>query len=271
MKNKQKLIVMMLAVIMMTSACNKPDEIKKVQTNDVYHTVDTADSTETPDAIETPDVKVELKQEIESRTSKLESIIVKETSSKEVSSKEENTEEESEIETDIPHEPVLYDSYLWVGDSRVVEMAACTPITYIAQSGEGVDWLTSISPSVFKYRHCNILFSFGGNDLNRVLDYANFYNNMPQDFIDNNNIFIVSLNPVDEEMTPENGKYYLTNANFSWYNANLQANLSDQFYWINCYDYLMEDGYVTCDGLHYDIDTYIKIYDYCTNVVIHTF
>ena len=277
-----KIISLILVIVILTGCGSRTEPTKLAEQDEIINTIDTPDII---DAIETADIIGEVSA-IESASEESDSEIHTEVFDDMIIGTKINTDVEirDDTDTETRNNTILdvnpiglkapeennknYDSYLWVGDSRIVQMAGCVNITYIAESGMGLDWLRTVADTVYSYRNCNVIFSFGGNDLGNAVNYASFYNNMPEDFIQNNNIFIMALNPVDESMLV--GNTYLTNANFEWYNANLKANLRDDFYWIESYDYLTDDGFNTTDGLHYDYDTYVKIYNFTVECVQNT-
>ena len=159
-----------------------------------------------------------------------------------------------------------YDDWLWVGHSRIVGMAGSVPMTYLAKSGMGLDWIQENYEELCSFRNHTIVFNFGINDYWNVYNYANFYNNLPEEFIENNCIYVITENPVDEVKQYSYG-YSSKNSTIEWFNENLRINLRDEIYFLDTYHYLMEDGFDTLDGIHYDHNTNIKIYNYIVNTI----
>ena len=161
-----------------------------------------------------------------------------------------------------------YDDWLFVGHSRIVGMAGSVPITYMARSAIGLDWLNEVYDELVSYRNYTIVFNFGINDYWNVYNYADFYNSLPDEFIENNCIYVMSENPVDEEKEPYYS-YSSRNSTIEWFNENLKINLRDEIHFFDSYTYLQKNGFSTIDGVHYDRETNIKIYDYVTKTIMN--
>lgn len=150
--------------------------------------------------------------------------------------------------------------YLFVGDSRTVGMAVYNPMTYIAEVGCGINFVYDNYDEITSYRDSNIVFNLGVNDLGNIQNYINLYWNFPEEFVQNNHIIIVSVNPTD-------GSYDYLNSSIDDFNAILADNLPENFEYIDTNSYLKAVGFGTVDGLHYDGYTYQLIY----NAVIYGF
>lgn len=170
--------------------------------------------------------------------------------------------------SDIPEYYEYYDNWFWVGDSRTVGLAQALPfdIEYMAEVGMGLDWFFENQFTVFELRGYNVVFNLGVNDMGNIYNYIDLYNNMPQEFIDNNNIFIVSVNPIDDYLASSNG-YQVSNQQVYDFNIALADNLRSDFYFIDTYTYLSNYGFDTLDGLHYDNNTYLDIYNYVISTI----
>ena len=91
---------------------------------------------------------------------------------------------------------VRYTEYLFVGDSRTVGLdATISGISSIARVGSGLTYLKNVMGTVVKTREKNVIFNSGVNDLANYRQYAAFYKTMPKEFIENNNVIIMSVNP----------------------------------------------------------------------------
>lgn len=162
-----------------------------------------------------------------------------------------------------------YDYWLWVGDSRTVGLGQSLGTMYFAKSAMGLNWFAENCEEVYNFVDTNIIFNFGINDLGNVYNYANFYNNMPDEFFERNKIFVMSVNPVDEPKEYQYG-YSTLNSSIEWFNEELKNNLRDDIYFIDSYDYLQKTGFGTTDGLHYDYYTNVKIYNFMIDTITWT-
>lgn len=180
---------------------------------------------------------------------------------------EENIEEDIEDSIQIINSGGYdhYDNWIWVGDSRTVGMSNNIGLYYLAKSGEGLDWFSSVSNELYDLKGYNIIINFGINDWWNVLNYANFYNNMPEEVFKYNKVFFVSVNPVDESYG-----YVGFNSTVQWFNENLRNNIRNDIIYIDTYSYLIDNGFSTIDGIHYDYNTDVNIYNYVVNTIIGT-
>jgi hypothetical protein len=69
------------------------------------------------------------------------------------------------------------------------------------------------------------------------------------------------INPVDEDKEALYG-YSATNEMIDKYNALIKAGFNSKVGVIDTNTYLKEDGFYTSDGLHYDDNTYKKVYNF---------
>ena len=146
-----------------------------------------------------------------------------------------------------------YSKYLFVGDSRTVGLDKyVSGISSIAKVGAGYDYLKKNFKKVTKTRGKNVIINFGVNDLGNINKYITLYKTMPKDFINNNNVVIMSVNPT-------NGKYKSMNSDINKFNKKLKANLPKGVKYLDTNSKLKKDGFKTTDGLHYKESTYKKI------------
>lgn len=147
-----------------------------------------------------------------------------------------------------------YTEYLFVGDSRTVGLDACVSgISSKAKVGAKVDYLQSILSDVTKTRKKNVIFNFGVNDLGNINKYITVYESLPKDFIKNNNVIIMSVNPTD------GSKYGSWNTDIDKFNAKMKKNLPSGVKYLDTNSTLKKEGFSTRDGVHYKEVTYKRI------------
>lgn len=147
-----------------------------------------------------------------------------------------------------------YTEYLFVGDSRTVGLDACVSgISSKAKVGAKVDYLQSILSDVTKTRKKNVIFNFGVNDLGNINKYIKVYKSLPKDFIKNNNVIIMSVNPTD------GSKYGSWNTDIDKFNAKMKKNLPSGVKYLDTNSTLKKEGFSTRDGVHYKEVTYKRI------------
>lgn len=145
-------------------------------------------------------------------------------------------------------------NYLFIGDSRIVGMSMYEGMEYFAEVACGLDYFYENYDAITAYRDYNIVFCLGVNDLYRVGDYINMYQTLPEEFVTQNHIIVTAVTPCD-------GDYEYLNADITWFNENIAANLPDGFEYMDLYAYLENIGFSTTDGLHYTGETYSDIYN----------
>ena len=144
--------------------------------------------------------------------------------------------------------------YLFVGDSRTVGLdEAVDGISSIAKVGAKVTYLQSVLDDVTKTRGKNVIFNFGVNDLGNINKYISVYKSLPKEFIQNNNVIIMSVNPTD------GSKYESWNTDIDKFNKKMKANLPSGVKYLDTNSTLKKEGFSTRDGVHYKAVTYKRI------------
>lgn len=144
--------------------------------------------------------------------------------------------------------------YLFVGDSRTVGLdEAVDGISSIAKVGAKVTYLQSVLGDVTKTRGKNVIFNFGVNDLGNISKYISVYKSLPKEFIQNNNVIIMSVNPTD------GSKYGSWNTDIDKFNKKMKANLPSGVKYLDTNSTLKKEGFKTRDGVHYKAETYKRI------------
>lgn len=158
---------------------------------------------------------------------------------------------------------------IYMGDSRIVGMMSSITnksITYIAQSGAGYSWLVdSAIPELANKIEGKkfIVLAFGVNDLGNAANYLTKYQEL-KDTYHNVNIYIMSVNPVDESKEAENG-YTVTNESIENFNETMKNSFGENY--IDVYAQI-KDNFETEDGVHYTTETYKKIHEIVINYIL---
>ena len=168
---------------------------------------------------------------------------------------------------------------IFIGDSRTVQMYSYVANTwknnsfstggitqvgndlFVAQGSMGLSWMKETGiPAAKKYftKNVSIVILMGVNDLRNQDNYISYLNANVSSWTSNGaKLYFVSVNPCD-------GSYEHMNTRIKEFNLKLKNNLSNKIGWINTHDNLT---FKTVDGLHYNKDTSIKIYNYIKNKV----
>ena len=128
----------------------------------------------------------------------------------------------------------------------------------------GLKWLKNtgipIGKRYFK-KDTAIIILMGVNDLDNYKKYVSYINENVHSWKSNGSrVYFVSANPCE-------GKHEYLNTKIEAFNSYLKSNLSSDVIFIDTYSYLLDDGYHTTDGLHYDKSTSRAIYNYIKSKV----
>lgn len=148
---------------------------------------------------------------------------------------------------------------LFVGDSRTVGMKEIIEeINCIAQVGAKYE-LISQNDSIIRNTNSDcVVICLGINDYVNSSKYINYANSLGEEL--RIPVFYVTVNPVDEQKVKEIG-YDLSNKYVEEFNEKLKEK-AQSYIVIDTYSYINETGFFARDGLHYDNDTYQRIYDF---------
>ena len=141
--------------------------------------------------------------------------------------------------------------YIFIGDSRTVGM-------YTAKTGKGGGNYSNGGAHTVGKSALNgvvskgsaIIVLMGINDMGNVDGYISSINAMSKEYKDSK-VYFVSVNPCTD-----------SNDNIIAFNNKLKKGLSSNVKYIDSYSYLQSVGFNASDGVHYDKNTYIKLYDY---------
>ena len=158
-------------------------------------------------------------------------------------------------------------SILFVGDSRTVSMgeAVHDSCTYIGKEGEGYQWFAD--DGIFTLRTLlendpsqTVVYNLGVNDPENVSLYVELYQNLSREFTDTP-FYYLSVNPLSDD-----AQCNTTNDMILEFNQTLKSAFPDHY--LDCYDYLTEQGYDTVDGLHYTENCSILIHNYVVDQIL---
>lgn len=158
---------------------------------------------------------------------------------------------------------------VFIGDSRtvgmndVIHMDKHDDTFVIAKSGMGYKWLVdSAIPELEKlqkenqYDEWTIVFNLGVNDLKRVDDYVEIIPTLEK----YGTLYYVSINPTVDSVGGIQCK------SIEKFNNKIIPEV-DRY--IDSYTFLKNVGYYAKDGMHYDSETYERVYGYiCLNLSI---
>ena len=285
-KKSNKLILLMLllplAVVLIAAGCKKKeDELYKFVVTSVTKSetvtesesmssetteitvasesavpADTTAEETTEETTEETSEETTTKAEIKAETKKTTRSTTKATAkaTKKAAKTTKKTTKKKKKATPTPTPKPKYSGYLFVGDSRTVGLdEAVSGVSSIAKVGAGVSYFKSILSDVTKVRGKNVIFNFGVNDRDRYKDYVAIYKSLPKEFIQNNNVIFMSVNPTD------GSKYKSWNADIDKLNAYVKKNLTSGMKYLERNSILKKEGFKTRDGCHYKPVTYKRI------------
>lgn len=169
----------------------------------------------------------------------------------------------------IPEQPILQSTstigYIYVGDSRYIGLDMYTGLSKIpnvwmvAKVAKGYGWLKSSAqsqvdsieasnPQITRWYE---VYTLGINDPGNMGKYAEWY---LQRALSGHNVVLVSVNPIERHKS-------ITNELISGFN---QTIASTGLPYIDSYSYLIDKGYKTADGVHFDKKTNQLINCYVT-------
>lgn len=152
------------------------------------------------------------------------------------------------------------DDIIWIGDSRTVGMSRTEKNDqYLAEESIGIRWMEEDGRPVLEALldesgNYPLVFCFGINDITEASRFVSVYRDMLEHH--DSRIMLMSVNPVDEYLESQNG-YQVHNQEVKAFNQVIEDAFPDEY--IDMYEYLMEQGYGSTDGVHYTEETYHSI------------
>ena len=133
------------------------------------------------------------------------------------------------------------DKVVWVGDSRTVGMNLIynNSLDVVAKSAMGYNWMIQNKSGFINRRGYNIVVNMGVNDLYQIDKYIAFYNSLSDEFLTENNVYFMSVNPVDEIKQLSYG-YNSSNSAISNFNSKIKSKLNSKIKYIDTYNYMMK-------------------------------
>lgn len=161
--------------------------------------------------------------------------------------------------------PMPGTGYIYIGDSRFSYMDGNTGFSQnpsvwnVSVPGMGYGWLVTEAvpyvegikannPQITKWYE---IYGLGVNDIANADNYAAFYANRAL----TNRVILVSVNPVGYNCDRTNP------AAVEAFNTKLRCTMLP---YIDCYNYLINTGFVSYDGTHYAPQTDVMIKDFLT-------
>ena len=129
--------------------------------------------------------------------------------------------------------------------------------SWICENSKGYQWL--VDKAIGQADECvgkgtKVVICLGVNDTQNCNKYAELINAKAAEWAGRGaKTYFVSVNPVTENP-------YRTEAEVENFNASIVGQLSG-VRWIDTHTALVNNGYRLVDGLHYDTDTYILIFN----------
>lgn len=168
------------------------------------------------------------------------------------------TETETEAET---QNPASVPHYIWVGDSRTVQMGYAMENAdyYIAESGEGYDWfvedgLPLLKDAIAASPDLPVIINLGVNDYCNLNNYLALYRSLMTEYPDTV-FYYLAVYPIDPEVC-----IYITNEEIQDFNAHLKELSPDTY--LDSYTFITENELLTYDGIHYPEDVLRKLYQF---------
>ena len=153
------------------------------------------------------------------------------------------------------------ESILFIGDSRTVGLMQANTdragAGYICEVGIGYDWLVSKSGSLAPALPGTLLVvNLGVNDTGNCQKYIQFLNRKAPEWV------ALGYRPCFMTVNPVTGACHsVAQGSVDAFNAQVLSSLSPEWSIMDTCSVLKAGGFGTRDGLHYDRDTYRKIYD----------
>lgn len=186
--------------------------------------------------------------------------------------------------------PMKHQMVYFVGDSRTVGLqlalgnSAPSNVDFVCKGNQGLDWfrqtgyrelLRKLSKQSRKTKKA-VIINLGVNDMSNINTYVVYMRKVSENLKQNYNcdMYYLSVNPVNSAMIRSYGAGTRTEAQVAAFNKTIYQKLcsgSDRaFIYINTCTNLQKYGWSSnrydagiYDGLHYSVETTLRIYGYC--------
>ena len=186
--------------------------------------------------------------------------------------------------------PTKHQMVYFVGDSRTVGLqlalgnSAPSNVDFVCKGNQGLDWfrqtgyrelLRKLSKQSRKTKKA-VIINLGVNDMSNINTYVVYMRKVSENLKQNYNcdMYYLSVNPVNSAMIRSYGAGTRTEAQVAAFNKTIYQKLcsgSDRaFIYINTCTDLQKYGWSSnrydagiYDGLHYSVETTLRIYGYC--------
>ena len=175
--------------------------------------------------------------------------------------------------------------FLFIGDSRTVNLWMVYTnasywatdevfytdgnINFLAKGAMGLNWLKDAFErrEVADFEDYNIIFNLGVNDLNNANNYIDYYNSLPEEFYQNNNVYFMSVNPLDAVKAA--GVTTATNEQIFEFNKIYEDGIPENSYYIDCCEEFFDNDGAgkTQDGIHYTNEVSREIIDWVIDYI----
>ena len=183
-----------------------------------------------------------------------------------------NKQEEPKVDIDEEKESlnIKTDKFIFIGDSRLgsvsnlsneigfgsVDFITTENVDYYWLVNNGVDSLDYILDN--NLGNYNIVFNLGINDLSNIELYVDFFNSLAERY-PTQNIFVLSVGPLDEGKAIENDIMHINNDDIYNFNVDMMKRLNKNVHMIHVFQELINNGYNTTDGYYFTEDTSISL------------
>lgn len=175
------------------------------------------------------------------------------------------TEPETEIQLQT-EPPAPAPHYIWVGDSRTVQMGDAMENAdyYIAESGEGYNWFSEdglplLREAIEASPDLPVIFNLGVNDYSSLHNYLTLYRSLMAEYPDTH-FYYLAVYPIDPEVC-----IYITNEEIQDFNNHLKELSPDTY--LDSYTFLVKNELLTYDGIHYPEEISRKLYQFATEAI----
>lgn len=171
------------------------------------------------------------------------------------------------------------DNIIFIGDCRVASMEkqfenSNDVCYYISTEKANFEWFRDVAVPAAQaimdkniYTKFRVVINVGLFDTENEEDYAELFRSLASEKWSKHKLFILSLNPVDEEQMESSKIYSRSTTNTSKikeFNINISADLGtdlDNLTYVNTNGSIINNGYTTTDGINYDEATLTFYYN----------